>query len=127
MTAEILTKRFYWNRGTVPRITDNDFGEITASINGEAIRSWEYRSSAEHARKMPMAHEFAEGWFQAERKLADRVKELEGVLKEARSAVANADIEKFGIGGGDGETHWYLGHELLRRIDAALKKGEENE
>lgn len=54
------------------------------------------------------------------RQLADRVKKLEGALEEARSAIANADIEKFGVGG-EGETHWYLGHELLHRIDAALK------
>jgi hypothetical protein len=49
-----------------PRITDNDAGTITATVNGKEIRGWCYRDDAERRIKMLMAHEFAEGWFQAE-------------------------------------------------------------
>jgi hypothetical protein len=49
-----------------PRITDNDAGTITATVVGKEIRGWCYRDDAERRIKMLMAHEFAEGWFQAE-------------------------------------------------------------
>jgi hypothetical protein len=48
-----------------PRITDNDAGDITASVDGKEIRGWSYKDAAEQRIKMLMAHEFAEGWFQA--------------------------------------------------------------
>jgi prophage tail gpP-like protein len=48
-----------------PRITDNDAGTITATVNGKEIRGWSYMTDAERRIKMLMAHEFAEGWFQA--------------------------------------------------------------
>jgi hypothetical protein len=48
-----------------PRITDNDAGEITAAVKGVKIRGWSYKDDAERRIKMLMAHEFAEGWFQA--------------------------------------------------------------
>ena len=48
-----------------PKITDNDEGEITASVSGKEIRGWSYKDEAERHVKMLMAHEFAEGWFQA--------------------------------------------------------------
>ena len=50
-----------------PHITDNDAGEITASVDGKEIRGWSYKDAAEQRIKMRMAHEFAEGWFQASR------------------------------------------------------------
>ena len=50
-----------------PRIIDNDAGEITATVAGKEVRGWSYKDSAEQAIKMRMAHEFAEGWFQAVR------------------------------------------------------------
>jgi hypothetical protein len=48
-----------------PRITDHDAGEITASVDGKEIRGWSYKDATEQSIKMRMAHEFAEGWFQA--------------------------------------------------------------
>jgi hypothetical protein len=48
-----------------PRITDNDVGEITATVGGKEIRGWSYKDDAERRIKMLMAHEFAEGYFQA--------------------------------------------------------------
>jgi hypothetical protein len=48
-----------------PRITDNDAGEITATVAGKEVRGWSYKNAAEQSIKMRMAHEFAEGWFQA--------------------------------------------------------------
>ena len=50
-----------------PRITDNDAGDITATVTGKEIRGWSYKDDAERRTKMLMAHEFAEGWFQASR------------------------------------------------------------
>lgn len=52
---------------TDPRITDNDAGEITASVYGEVVRSWSYENDAERRVRMLWAHEFAEGWFLAMR------------------------------------------------------------
>ena len=48
-----------------PKITDNDAGEITATIDGKEIRGWSYKTRGEQREKMQMAHEFAEGWFMA--------------------------------------------------------------
>jgi hypothetical protein len=48
-----------------PRITDNDRGEISATVAGKEVRGWSYSDDAERRLKMRMAHEFAEGWFQA--------------------------------------------------------------
>lgn len=49
----------------VPRITDNDRDEITATLDGKEIRGWSYTSDAERRAKMLAAHEFAEGYYQA--------------------------------------------------------------
>jgi len=48
-----------------PRIVDNDRDEITAVMDGEELRGWSYSNDAERRQKMLMAHEYAEGWFQA--------------------------------------------------------------
>lgn len=47
------------------KITDNDAGEITATVQGKEVRGWSYKTRGEQREKMQMAHEFAEGWFQA--------------------------------------------------------------
>lgn len=49
---------------TQPRVTDNDKGEITVSLDGHELRGWSYANDAERRTKMLCAHEFAEGWFQ---------------------------------------------------------------
>jgi hypothetical protein len=48
-----------------PRVTDNDKDEITVALIGRELRGWSYKDDAERRIKMQMAHEFAEGWFQA--------------------------------------------------------------
>lgn len=57
-----------------PRITDNDNGEISASVDGKEIRAWSYKDDAERRIKMQMAHEFAEGWFQSAPKITATLK-----------------------------------------------------
>lgn len=45
-----------------PRVTDNDDGEITVSLNGTELRGWSYRNDAERRQKMVQAREYIEGW-----------------------------------------------------------------
>jgi hypothetical protein len=52
-----------------PRVTDNDKDEITVTLDGRELRGWSYANDDERRLKMQMAHEFAEGWFQAEARL----------------------------------------------------------
>jgi len=49
------------------RVIDDDKDEIMVvnKDTGQSIRSWEYRDEPERRRKMLMAREFVEGWFQA--------------------------------------------------------------
>jgi hypothetical protein len=48
-----------------PRIADNDRDTITATMNGEPVRSWFYLTDDERREKIRRAHEFAEGWLQS--------------------------------------------------------------
>lgn len=48
-----------------PRVTDNDKGEITVTLNGRALRGWSYANDAERRQKMLQAREFIEGWCEA--------------------------------------------------------------
>lgn len=45
-----------------PRVTDNDAGEITVTLNGEELRGWSYKDDAERRTKMLLAREYVEGW-----------------------------------------------------------------
>jgi len=45
-----------------PRVTDNDKGEITVSLNGRELRGWYYKDDAERRQKMVQAREYVEGW-----------------------------------------------------------------
>jgi hypothetical protein len=47
---------------TVPRVTDNDRGEITATLGGKELRGWSYSSDDERHTKMLCAREFVEGF-----------------------------------------------------------------
>ena len=49
----------------VLRLTDNDKGEITVTLNGDEIRGWSYKDATEQRWKMQMAREFLEGWYRA--------------------------------------------------------------
>ena len=48
-----------------PRIIDDDKGTITAERRARVVRSWSYSDRKEQRKKMLMAREFAEGWYQA--------------------------------------------------------------
>ena len=56
-----------------PKISDNDHGEISATVFGKEIRGWSYKDDAERRIKMLAAQEFAEGWFQARKETKRRV------------------------------------------------------
>lgn len=45
-----------------PRVTDNDKGEITVSLNGRELRGWSYANDGERRVKMLLAREYVEGW-----------------------------------------------------------------
>ena len=87
-----------------PHITDDDHGVITATVCGKEVRAWSYANDDERRLKMRMAHEYAEGWFQAraavatqdtlharhwQRHLLDHASGISSVLVKA-----NAEIER---------------------------------
>jgi hypothetical protein len=45
-----------------PRVTDNDHGEITVSLDGKELRGWSYKDDTERRTKMLVAREYVEGW-----------------------------------------------------------------
>jgi len=85
---------------TAPRIIDDDKSEIRAEIDGQSVRSWEYHDEAGRRLRMQKAHEFAEGWFQAELwgahyKTAQKMRDaLEGLkfVHDTNPSDAMADI-----------------------------------
>lgn len=91
-----------------PRITDNDSGEITATVNGKEVRGWSYTDDAERRTKMQMAHEFAEGWFQA-----TRASSTEFICETCQEAAYDRQQESLMEGGG--------GPSLLEQQQAAYK------
>ena len=48
--------------GANPRVTDNDAGEITVSLDGKELRGWSYADDGERRQKMLQAREYVEGW-----------------------------------------------------------------
>ena len=50
---------------SVPKIIDDDAGEISAVLDGKEIRAWSYMGDAVRIQKMRCAHEFANGWIAA--------------------------------------------------------------
>lgn len=50
---------------TNPRVTDDDAGEITVTLEGKELRGWSYADDTERRQKMRQAREYVEGWFQA--------------------------------------------------------------
>lgn len=45
-----------------PKVTDNDKGEITVSLDGRELRGWSYVTRGEQREKMLQAREYIEGW-----------------------------------------------------------------
>lgn len=60
-----------------PRVTDNDKGEITVSLDGRELRGWSYSSDDERRAKMLQAREYVEGWCDAREDAAGLIKEFE--------------------------------------------------
>lgn len=50
---------------TNPRVTDNDAGEITITLDGKELRGWSYANDGERRQKMLQAREYVEGWCDA--------------------------------------------------------------
>jgi hypothetical protein len=50
---------------TTPRVTDNDCGNITVSLDDRELRGWSYKTDAERRQKMLQAREYIEGWCDA--------------------------------------------------------------
>lgn len=48
-----------------PRVTDNDGGEITVTLDGKELRGWSYKTRGEQREKMLQAREYVEGWGDA--------------------------------------------------------------
>ena len=56
---------------SVPKIIDDDAGEISAVLDGKEIRAWSYRGDVVRIQKMRCAHEFAYGWIAAMKHAVD--------------------------------------------------------
>lgn len=44
------------------RVTDNDAGKISVTLNDEELRGWSYSNDDERRTKMVCAREYVEGW-----------------------------------------------------------------
>ena len=55
-------------KDTQPRLTDNDAGEISVTLNGKELRGWSYKDDAERRAKMFAAREYVEGWCDGKEK-----------------------------------------------------------
>ena len=51
------------------KVTNNDRGTVAAMLDNDVVRSWVYRDPAEEKIKMLAAREFAEGWYQAMKRM----------------------------------------------------------
>jgi len=47
---------------TQPRVTDDDHGSITVTLNNKELRGWSYGNDNERSTKMLCAREYVEGW-----------------------------------------------------------------
>jgi hypothetical protein len=48
-----------------PKITDDDKGTVTATVDDKVVRSWVYSPTMRRSRAMSLAREYAEGWHDA--------------------------------------------------------------
>lgn len=62
-----------------PRVTDNDDGQITVTLDDKELRGWSYSSDDERRTKMICAREYVEGWHDARQGMAGLVKEFEAI------------------------------------------------
>ena len=59
-----------------PRLTDDDKGEITVSLDGKELRGWSYASDAERRAKMVQAREYVEGYCDGIARLAPELRTI---------------------------------------------------
>ncbi len=45
-----------------PKVTDNDKGEISVTLDGAELRGWSYENDDQRRVKMLCAREYVEGW-----------------------------------------------------------------
>lgn len=62
-----------------PRVTDNDSGEISVTLDDKELRGWSYSSDDERRTKMLCAREYVEGWCDGRQELDGLVKEFEAI------------------------------------------------
>lgn len=68
-----------------PRVTDNDNGEITVTIDDQEVRGWSYANDNERRVKMLAAREYVEGWCDGRDALASRYqRKLATVISQGR-------------------------------------------
>ncbi len=78
-----------------PRVTDNDKGEITVTLNGRELRGWSYTDEFERRQKMMQAREYVEGWCDAASEIAsDRA--AERAVVEAGYAPLPEYVQRYG-------------------------------
>jgi hypothetical protein len=66
-----------------PRLTDDDDGEITVTVNGTEVRGWSYKDRDEQSLKIRMAREFCEGWHEGFGRGLDRARAVIDQLEQA--------------------------------------------
>lgn len=62
-----------------PRVTDNDNGEISVTLDDKELRGWSYKDDSERRAKMLAAREYVEGWCDARQDTAALIKEFEAI------------------------------------------------
>jgi hypothetical protein len=58
------------------RLTDNDEGEISVTLDGREVRGWSYSNDDQRRLKMLLAREFIEGWYGGFNAGLDRAEEM---------------------------------------------------
>lgn len=66
------------------RVTDNDYDEITVTLNGQEIRGWSYKSDPERRAKLLCAREYVEGWYDGRIHRIDEQMKMLNSAKETR-------------------------------------------
>lgn len=85
-----------------PTITDDDKGTITATVDGNVVRSWSYTawSTFQRGATMAKAREYAEGWHNCAARGRDNpmlrveIDRLKRALREAMTIIAKAISEQ---------------------------------
>lgn len=82
---------------TRPRLTDDDKGEITVTLDGRELRGWSYANDSERRTKMLCAREYIEGWYDGreQKPMADieaSARTLIGIVRRTERAEGNRAV-----------------------------------